>query len=396
MKKILVFTDYYLPGFKSGGGMRTIVNMVERLGDRFDFRIMTRGYDSGDKTTYPGIAIDGWNKIGKAQVYHASHNGLTFGAVRRLLKAVEPDAIYLNSFFSPLAIRCLVLRRLGIAPDVPVILAPEGEFSVGALSLKATKKKVFGSIAVPGKLYHDVIWKAAGEPEKEDIRRMVGEGCEIFVAPNMPPRTMFEEYDFSAKPPKEKGSVQLVFLSRVVRKKNVHHTIEMLAGVRGKVELDIYGPLEDMTYWQECLAKVAALPAEITVTHRGSVAHNVVAAQMSNYHFFVLPTLGENFGHVMVEAFAAGCPVLISDQTPWLNLPEKDLGWDLPLDRHDLWREALQTCVDMDGERYSQMAGTVRKYATDWLSSEDVERATEVVLERAIRDGKSSLVPSAA
>ena len=42
--KILVLSDYYLPGYKSGGGMRTIVNMVERLRDRFDFYIITRDH----------------------------------------------------------------------------------------------------------------------------------------------------------------------------------------------------------------------------------------------------------------------------------------------------------------------------------------------------------------
>ena len=39
--KILVFCDFYLPGFKSGGGMWTVVNLVDRFHDRFDFFIVT-------------------------------------------------------------------------------------------------------------------------------------------------------------------------------------------------------------------------------------------------------------------------------------------------------------------------------------------------------------------
>ena len=42
---ILVICDYYLPGFESGGAMRTIVNMVDRLADEFRFRIVTRDHD---------------------------------------------------------------------------------------------------------------------------------------------------------------------------------------------------------------------------------------------------------------------------------------------------------------------------------------------------------------
>ena len=50
------------------------------------------------------------------------------------------------------------------------------------------------------------------------------------------------------------------------------------------------------------------------------------------YHFFILPTLGENFGHVFIEALAAGCPLIISNRTPWLELEKKGIGWDIPLE----------------------------------------------------------------
>jgi hypothetical protein len=32
---ILVITGYYLPGYKGGGPIRTLANMVDRLGSRF-------------------------------------------------------------------------------------------------------------------------------------------------------------------------------------------------------------------------------------------------------------------------------------------------------------------------------------------------------------------------
>lgn len=36
---ILTFTGHYLPGVNGGGPIRTIISMVEALGDEFDFRI---------------------------------------------------------------------------------------------------------------------------------------------------------------------------------------------------------------------------------------------------------------------------------------------------------------------------------------------------------------------
>jgi glycosyltransferase involved in cell wall biosynthesis len=395
MNRILIFSDYYLPGYKSGGAMRTVVNMVERLGDHYDFHILTRGFDIGEKDYYPEIKINDWNQIGKSKIFHAGHGQLNFATIRRVIKEIEPDAIYLTSFFFPLGIKFLTLRRLGMTPDVPVILAPEGEFSPGALRLKATKKKIFRTLAFPGKLYKDLIWKAASEPEQDDIKRVAGADCEIFIAPNMPPRMILEDYSFAQKPEKKSGAARLVFLSRIMHKKNVRHTLEILPGIEGEIEFDIYGPLEDAAYWAECQRLIAKMPANIKVTHRGSIPYEQVAATMTGYHYFVLPTLGENFGHVMPEAFSAGCPVLISDQTPWRNLEEKNIGWDLPLERTDLWREALQKCVAMSGEEYEQQSRAARQYAIDWLAAPEIVAANARVLDRALNE-KNIAISSAA
>lgn len=384
MKRILILSDYYLPGFKSGGAMRTIVNMVERLGDKYEFTVIARGFDVGETDYYPGIEINGWNQIGKSKVFHTGHGQLNVATIRRVLKEVKPDAVYLTSFFSPLCIKFLTLRRLGMTPNVPVIMAPEGEFSPGALKLKATKKSIFRKLAFPGKLYRDLIWKAASEPEREDIQRVAGADCEIMIAPNMPPSVILEDYSFERKPEKKTGAARFVFLSRVMRKKNVHHSLQILPQVSGEVELDIYGPLEDEAYWQECRALIDAMPANITVSHRGSIEYEEVAKRMAEYHFFLLPTLGENFGHVVLEAFSAGCPALISDQTPWRDFAAQNLGWDLPLERPDLWREAFQKCVDMDAATYKRTSETSRQFADEWLAAPEVVQATADVLDRAL------------
>jgi hypothetical protein len=97
--KILFVIDYYLPGYKSGGGMRTIVNIVERLGDKYEFFILTRDHDGKlDKTPYNTVKINEWNKIGKAQVFYFSADNLKLRVFKRIIKEVEPQVIYLNSF----------------------------------------------------------------------------------------------------------------------------------------------------------------------------------------------------------------------------------------------------------------------------------------------------------
>lgn len=60
------FVAYYLPGYCSGGPVRTIVNFVDHLGDEFDIRIVTRDRDALDTEPYASVEVDAWNTVGKA------------------------------------------------------------------------------------------------------------------------------------------------------------------------------------------------------------------------------------------------------------------------------------------------------------------------------------------
>ena len=57
---------------------------------------------------------------------------------------------------------------------------------------------------------------------------------------------------------------------------------------------------------------------------------------------FFLPSFSENFGHAINEALSVGVPVLISDKTPWRNLQEKGMGWDLSLDNRRAFIEVIE------------------------------------------------------
>jgi glycosyltransferase involved in cell wall biosynthesis len=170
---------------------------------------------------------------------------------------------------------------------------------------------------------------------------------------------------------KAAGQLRAVFLSRVARKKNLHGALNLLNGLEGRVSLDIYGPLEDKRYWGECQRIMAGLPENVQVHYRGSVPHEEVHRVLAGYHLFFFPTMGENFGYVILEALLTGCPVLISDQTSWRGLESAGVGWDLPLNRPEGFREALQRCIDMGPEEYSQLSTRAQEYG--WLHSQNPE-----------------------
>lgn len=381
---ILVFLDSYLPGFKAGGPIRTLTNMVDRFGNDFQFKIITSDRDINDTRPYPGIKTDDWNKVGKAEVFYISSDMKLIGEFKRNLCSIEYDIIYLNSFFSPyFTIIPLLLRRLRLIPEKAVVVAPRGEFSGGALELKKIKKKLYILVAKILGIYRGVVWQASSEYEESDIRRWFGEDATVFIAPDLASLLpLTEEQSIKYK---KKGSIKILFLSRISRKKNLVGALKLLKDIKGKIQFDIYGPLEDKIYWAECEKIISTLPDNIQVHYRGRVSHDQVTGIMSDHDLFFFPTLGENFGHVILEALCAGCPVLISDQTPWRGLEEKGVGWDLSLEQPDRFREKLQLSIDMEDVEYLEWVERARKYGLQVSRNDKIVEMNKVLFLNSMR-----------
>jgi len=121
-----------------------------------------------------------------------------------------------------------------------------------------------------------------------------------------------------------------------------------LQSVNGKVELTVIAPLEDQSYWNSCQQLIATLPEGIRVNLLENVQHEKIEEIILSNHIFALPTKGENFGHAIFEALAAGRPVVISDQTPWRQLEINKAGWDLSLSDESSFSAVINRFVNMD------------------------------------------------
>ena len=47
-KKILIFIDWFLPGYKAGGPIQSVVNLINHLGHEYDFDVVTSNKDLGE------------------------------------------------------------------------------------------------------------------------------------------------------------------------------------------------------------------------------------------------------------------------------------------------------------------------------------------------------------
>ena len=144
------------------------------------------------------------------------------------------------------------------------------------------------------------------------------------------------------------SALRVVFLSRLTREKNLDYALRILKSVKSKIIFDIYGPDEDSLYWRECEAYMTQLPDNVTVSYHGSVTPSEVAEIFNCYDLFFFPSRGENYGHVIAEAISVGTKVLISKNTPWLDLDVDGLGWDVDLRDENVFIEIID---EMASER---------------------------------------------
>jgi glycosyltransferase involved in cell wall biosynthesis len=360
---ILTFVDYYLPGYKAGGPIRTIANLVETLGDEFDFKIVTRDRDFSDDLTYEGVEANSWKRVGKADVFYMNATQFSFADLQEILNNTHYDLFYFNSFFSyQLSIKPILAIMLKLVPYKPIILAPRGEFSAGALVIKSLKKKIFIELAKITKLYNEkILWNASTEYEKEDILNQIP-NAKVFVAQDIPSIVSTSSVLSVSRLIKTHGILKIIFLSRISPKKNLHYILEIISNLKGIIELDIFGVIDDEKYWLKCSQIIDKLPKNITVNYHGTCCHSQVNEIMIKHDLFLLPTLGENFGYAILESLVAGCPVLISDRTPWQDLEKKQVGWDISLEKPEKFLEVLQFVMDMDEDEHAVMRNKARIY----------------------------------
>lgn len=370
--RILALVPYYRPGYKGGGPIASLEALVRQLGGEFSWVVGTSDRDSGDKARYPDIPEDGCLvKKGQTLLYLRPGLGRWVGLVR-LLRRNDFDLLYVNDMFSPYwGVWPLFLHRLGLLKGKPVLVAPRNQFSPGALSVKRPKKQVFLLVARRVGLWNGLCWHATWVEEEGEIRANVGLGLRVWTAPEFP--NINVKVGESGACSSHSRRLRIVFLSRISPTKNLEYALSVLERLSCPIQFDVAGPAENEAYLREIKALMAQLPNNISTTYVGPVDPSKVAALLVSYDAMLLPTRGENFGHVILEALAAGCPPIISDRTPWKDLKEKGCGWVIPLKDKDGFRKALMDLNAMSPEDRERMRAAARAYAQAYVEDPEIK-----------------------
>jgi glycosyltransferase involved in cell wall biosynthesis len=371
-KRILICIDWYEPGFKAGGPIRSVANIVNELKDDYEFYILTSAYDLGEVEPYKDLPLNEWFDDGGLFLKYLDKTLLNYAAIKRNIQEIQPDAVYLNSLFSKVftLFPLLACRRYGF----PVVLAPRGMLGQGALDLKKGKKKSFLLISKISGLYKKVKWHASTKEEEEEIYKTFGRKAKVHIAQNIPVGQKLSLDEILNE--KKTGTTRFIFVSRIAVKKNLHLAILAFKQLKTKqpCTFHIYGNIEDQEYWDTFKDEIKE-GDDLSIEYKGVATPAELPAIYANADYLVLPTKHENYGHAIVEAWSNACPVIISRNTPWKNLHVQDLGWDIDLKNFDNLVKAMQEAVDLDFTSYVAQCTASYNYFKEVITDNEVIEA---------------------
>ncbi len=370
--EVLICARHFPPAYRSGGPPRSLGGLVTSLGGHFRFTVLTMANDRHGTDVMPGIEADVWRRWNAADVRYCSSQLRLASALLRTMRAPGDRVLYVNSFFDPVFGLLPILLRRSVGRRHPIVVAPRGEFGSGALALKPRRKWVYLRLLRRSGLLDPVLWQASSEEELSDIRRRIGATARIVVARNLrePPAG-----DVGPRRRRERRELRLVFLSRIARMKNLRALIEALPLAGDGCRLTIAGPVADADYWAECRRVADDLGVSARIDHVGEVLPDEIVPFLSGHDLFVLPTLGENFGHVILESLLAGTPVIISDRTPWSTVAERGAGLVVDLDDPHAIAAAIERVAGLHDEAYLDMCARARRFGRSSLHDPEATSA---------------------
>lgn len=372
-KNLLLLTDFFPPGFRSGGPARSCYNLAIGLSDMLPVKVITRDRDLGEENPYGNVVPDAWIPLaGDVTVFYSSPQEQGLRAIYQQLRSNPGSVFYLNSMFSvPFTIYPLLLHWLGWIKG-RVVLAPRGMLKPSALQFKSVKKKVFLLLFRLLGWHRRLVFHATSKEEAEDIRQVFAT-ANVQVCDIVPELALLEQRIAHEK---TTDVVRFCMVGRVHPIKNMHKALQALSHLSGmQVQVDVIGPYENKPYYDLCQSVVTALPPGIQVVFHGALPQHNIVPLLQRADFFYLLTQGENFGHAIFEALALGKPVLISDQTPWRGLETIQAGWDISLNDEQTLKNTLLTAASMNNTVYQEWSEGAYRCARGFVDRSDWKKS---------------------
>ena len=327
---IFVLIAHFYPGTKMGGPVTSIGNLVDLLGDVSNITIVTSNKDLGGEIEYKDTQPNKRGSYKTAFIYYLSVSSKSWlRTVWELMREYD-RVIYINSLFSlNFSILVLFLRRIMIIRCRKIVIAPRGELLDESLKYNWYKKNIFLKTAKLLGLYRGVSWHATSSDEcKSIIKNIKIIESMVCTISNIPSKPNILKSDDS-NPVIQGCPLKIIHIARLSKEKRLLDSIISIKKLKTRVLFDIYGSIEDRELFKKISQEIAACPENIKIRFLGYLDPINVFKVMSEYDLFILQSVGENFGHSIIQALSCGIPVIASDDSPWQNLSTSKLGWNV-------------------------------------------------------------------
>ncbi|WP_028134714.1 glycosyltransferase family 4 protein [Bradyrhizobium japonicum] len=357
-KRVLIIYRSFFPSLSHLGPATAIRNLLHNMSEDYDFHLVTLNYDftSGVPMFETQLHRE---RMGTATVEYIPTG---IAGLRVLFDRVREDfdVVDIQCAFDPLvAIPTLILNRLGFLGNKRVFHTPHGIFMDVIMSASALKKRLFCRLADLIDLYRGVIHLAGSPAEVHDIRRNHLRSQNVLMV------SQFVEGGALRLTRREKqpARLRMAMVGRVTVQKNVTFALDIVRRLTVASSLDIFGEIDDSAYAKQCIEMVRAGTGQCDVTFKGNLPKDELFAQLADYDVLLHPTLGENFGHSIVEALSLGLPVVISDRSPWTDVAASNAGWALSLSAPNSFVEKLEAIHAMGPEAWSELSEGALRYS---------------------------------
>jgi glycosyltransferase involved in cell wall biosynthesis len=340
----------------NGGVFEAVVEhckMLREIGMEPTVFALADAFSEEDRHRFEGIPVS------TAKVWGPASIGIAPRLVRNLLLA-DLDCVHLHGIWMFPSLAATIWAKI---TKKPYLISPHGMLDPW-ITARGRLKKAAAEVG-----YERASWRAAHlfhgltQAEADDIRRVTGQSS-VVVVPNAGPKAL--------KPSSVKHE-NFVYLGRIHPKKNLDVLIDAWVRVKRQtkngatLKIAGWGSEADVSKFRDKLSDTA----DDSIEFLGPVYGEKKLDLIANARFLVLPSLSEGLPIVILEAWAAGVPTLMSGNC---NLAEgflfnaaTDCGVTV-----DSVEAALREALTMDDCAWLEMALAAYRLASDNFSSEKI------------------------
>ena len=239
-------------------------------------------------------------------------------------KLIFINGIYSMFFFIlPIVISFLRKKKIVISPRGQI--APESLVKKKFIKLLFFKILTLIQIFTPSKFF----WLVTSQREKIFLQFFLQyDYLDVTIVDNLNDVSK----KFFGNINKKKNSLNLFYFSNITKKKkkkNLLDSIDIIKKTKNSnIKFNIYGKIIDNSYFKKIIYQIKNHP---NIKYRGYIDNDLDLNKIFlKHHFLVHHSLGENYGHILVESMSYGIPFISNTSHPFAEVDNNFDGFILP------------------------------------------------------------------